>query len=307
LERDVLAKPLQLTADRYGWLAATALWTAAFAVACRLGMPDPDAVEGSSLAAAMFGQTRHAFGSQLYETADRYFHRGVPHAEERAISSGFFARVGEAVAPTGHAHLSGASTKEMLPWLWLSLKMDPGNMETHRVAAFWLVQEIGRPDLARQVLKQAAQTSPFSYQVKLDEGRLALREGQPAEAREAFAAALAFWPRRQGVDEELARFERADILMYMALLDEIDGHRAEAEAELEQILALFPERQGVRDRLETLRSGRTPSMPAATMWAEMIRRHSARMAVCHAAEDKDHDHKDGSATHGDAESGADAH
>ena len=274
-----------------------ALWTAAFSTACRIGVPSGDG-GGSSVAIALFGQARHAFGLQFYETADRYFHRGVPHQEERALSGGFYETLGRAITPVGHMHLAGSDVKEMLPWLWLSLKIDPDNIETRRVAAFWLVQELGRPDLARQVLKEAVRAHPYDYQVELDLGRLALREGRREDARRAFAAALAFWPKRQGVDEELAVFERADLLTYMALLDEIDGKPGEAAARLEEVHALCPKRAGIADRAGDLRASRPPAVPAATMWAEMIRRHSSRMTACHREDCHEHGHEHG-ASHGE--------
>ncbi len=274
------------------WLLLAAGWLIAFSLSCGLTIARSQFAAGPSsgggMAAALLGQGRQAMAASLYSAADRTFHRGVPNNVTRALENGFFARIAHETSPRGHMHREGASMVEIMPWLWLSLKADPNNVEIWRVAAFWLGTQLGRPDLAHDLLKEAQRRNAFCYPVKLDLARLAVRYERFDEAEREIDAALAFWPRYEVSDEETARFDLAEILIYKALLCELDSRFADAARAIEFILKLFPERVAMNERLTALREGHAPAVPASQLWRDLLRRQDA----AHVCDEHDHGGQD---------------
>ena len=121
--------------------------------------------DASSLAAMVLGDARKAIGEQFYLTADQYFHRGVPHSRERAFDRGLFIWLQNAAAPKAHAHLEGDSIKEMLPWLSMTLRMDPENVEAFRVTAFWLSSKLGEIEQAEQILSGFSEAASAAHAI----------------------------------------------------------------------------------------------------------------------------------------------
>jgi len=271
-------------------LAVPALWWAVFVVSCRIMAASagtyPQA-QGDSVAAAILGQSRLGMARHAYDMADLYFHRGVHHKHDLAFENNFFQRLRREVAPELHVHVHGAAVTEIMPWLWLTIRMDPHHAEPYLVAAFWLIKEGRRPDLALEVLQEAQCAIPFNYEIQLAKGRIYLKQGDLARAKEALDAGLAFWPSGKSPVSEDARGDRAALLLYRALLHETDGETEEAIAEMEEILRMFPKRTALRDRIEAYRRGGEPSLLANRVWTGMLREHDAQQAACHR---EDHAH-----------------
>ncbi|MBI2441393.1 MAG: tetratricopeptide repeat protein [Lentisphaerae bacterium] len=256
-------------------LLLAGLWCAAFALACRLTTePSAPGSEADIILLKALTESRSALGTQLFEVADRTFHKGVGVYRARAITGGF-ARWGAAMAPHEHTHLQAAGVNEMAPWLYLATRADPHNVKAYIVAAFWLAGEGGRPDLAQRVLNEARANNPKDYRVYLEKGRLALKSGALDEAARMFAAAAKLWEHDPGQDETQARTDRAEMLIYRGLLHE---EARDVPAALEcyrEALALFPGRLGIRERMaELTTTGRARVAPSA-MWRTIMfqRRH----------------------------------
>jgi hypothetical protein len=273
-----------------------ALWGAAFCLSCGIASRTfPTSTDGAavSFAAAVLGESRRAVSAHLYGTADTYFHRGVPHVHEKAFTDSWFQRIAGEISPEAHQHREGHDTKEIMPWLSLATKMDPGNVEVYRVAAFWLAGEVGRPDLAEQVLREAQQNNPGSYEVQLDRSRLMLGRGDSAGAMRTLNAALAFWPSNLDPGAEDALLEKAEILLYQALLLEQAGDTLGGLRKLRGILQLFPGRASVRHRADLLAAGTPPAVPASKLLKDVVERHQKARFVCQHEEHQDHEDHEG--------------
>jgi len=248
------------------WSASALAWGGVFALSCRLAVFPGDPEEGTrvspSFAGALLSEGRLALHHEAYEMADTYFHKGVGHLHETAFHDHPFQRVRREVAPDRHVHLHGADVREILPWLWMAIRMDPSDVETRLVTAFWLAHGAGRPDLAEQVLREARVNTPGSVEVQLELGRLYLRQGRLADARRAFDAGLTFWPGKNKPDSREAGQDRAGLLLYRALLYEIEGKAQQAVRQYEEILALFPDRVHLRRRIEALQKEEAPAIVA---------------------------------------------
>ena len=84
--------------------------------------------------------------------------------------------------PNRHTHLdeggptddlsSSDSVREILPWLKLSAKLDPDNVQTYVVTAFWLRSRMHKVSDANQVLLEGLRYNPDSYEILFELGRL---------------------------------------------------------------------------------------------------------------------------------------
>ncbi|MBI2438447.1 MAG: hypothetical protein HYV36_06520 [Lentisphaerae bacterium] len=261
-------------------LLLAGLWGTAFALACRLtNEPLAPGGEKDTMILRALGASQVAIGNQLFEVADRTFHKGVGVYRPVAFTGGFV-RLGAAIAPHEHAHLQAEGVNEMVPWLYLATRADPYNVEAYVVAAFWLAGEGGRPDLAHRVLDEARANNPRDYRVYLEKGRLALKSGALSEAARMFDVAGRLWERNPGQDKIQSRVDRAEMLIYRGLLHEEARDRQAALQCYSEVLALFPDRSGLRERMtELTATGRARVAPSA-MWRIIMfqRRHECERA-----------------------------
>ena len=268
-----------------------ALCVLAFSLACHLTTIHAQAMPGGqrSLAQTLLGDTRIAIGSQFYTQADVYFHRGVPHEHESAFREDPFQRIHAQVSPRQHTHLSGESDiREIMPWLDLATRADPQNLDGYLVAAFWLASEAKRPGLALEILNRAQRNIPYAYEVQLAKGRLHLHTGDHGLAQQAFDATLAFWEATADATKHDHLLDKAEALLYRALLREAAGITAGAIADLRTMLTITPHRPAMRTRLEQLEMGTPTQPPARDLLATLLRQYDARHRAC---EHEDHEHE----------------
>ena len=271
-------------------LTALLLWTAAFGLSCILSALTPARSTPGEVTAAVFGGSREAIAGALYERADLYFHRGVGHVHDEAFAHHPFQRLAESISPSRHAHVHGARIKEIMPWLWLALRADPYNEDLYLVSAFWLWSEAERYDLALRVLQQGQTSLPYNYALQTATGRLMLKQGRLERAADAFDAALAFWERTAEPDDEGARHDRAEILLYRALLHEAAGSPARAAGMLREIARLFPKRQPIEERARALEAGNPVEPPARELLRRLVHKHEQAGHQC-GREDHEHGHE----------------
>lgn len=256
------------------WILVIATWSAIFSVSCLLGItPTGKPLDTSSdSAAGMFLEgSGMALSSYFYRQADTYFHGGWEYSTLEVFHDSIFQRMNNEIAPRFHTHISGDAAKEILPWLRLATRLNPSNVKYYLDSAFWLAHELARPDLAEQVLREAQANNPFNYQIQLELGRVFLLQKKFSNAKHAFQAGLAFWPGRTDADEFEKNDTKARLLLYKAMLNEMEGNRSQAISSLKEILTLFPQRTGIRDRIKELEAGNEPSLLASRMMSDMLR------------------------------------
>jgi len=263
--------------------AVLSLWGASFCLSCWTspGAVSGESGAGGSLLGAFLGESREVLGEQFSAAADDYFHMGAERIRPVAFDNGVFQRIGDEISPRGHVHLSGRDLEEIMPWLWLALRANPRNVETCLVTAFWLSHGLGRSDLAHRVLAEARWNNPFNYEVQLEEARLYLKEGDPDEACRALEAGLAFWPGRQDPAGPDARYGRATLLFYRALLHEARREREAAIRLFGEVMELYPERGAIQKRIDALRRDERPAVEASAVWQRMLKTEEESRAQDH--------------------------
>ena len=233
-----------------------------------------------TVAAAIMGDSRVAVSQHFFETADLYFHKGAEHIAKESFSNDIFQRTQQIVSPSGHFHIEHDNIKEMMPWLWLSIKMDPQNIETYLVTSFWLSNAAKKPNMALEVLKEAQLNNPYNYQVEIEKGRIYLKQGRLDKAKHAFDTALLFWTKTADQLNEFENMDRAEALLYRGLLAEHDNNTTLATDLYKEILTHFPGRSGIRDRISRIEAGKKPEIIANSYWNNILKNDVKNKSKC---------------------------
>lgn len=159
----------------------------------------------------VLGDSRRLFANTFFVKADEYYHSGyypsifddhaafqtahmaedtgAVNSKNRGDEHGFLGPVrnwidgfGRHFFPDRHTHLdsggpaedlSGSeNVREILPWLKLSADLDPDNVQTYTVTAFWLRERMNNVAAADAVLHEGLRNCPDSYDILFELGRL---------------------------------------------------------------------------------------------------------------------------------------
>lgn len=249
---------------------------------------------GVNTLALLFGSSRRMFASQAFVKADAYFHSGyypsmfdnqaafaTAHiaadsgaAEDRnkgdehvflGAPSDWVDRFGRRFYPSEHTHLGEAAgsdehsideVREILPWLKLSVDLDPHFTDSYLVAAYWLRERLNRPAEAEQFLREGLRDNPDSYALFFELGRIQLEaHGDAERARTVWLAALKKWEKVEGGKPEPDRFFEAQILSYLATVEMALNHRDAAIDALRRAEDATDNRGLFRRRLDILTGG----------------------------------------------------
>jgi len=263
--------------------AVILLWGISFSLACRLASaPDFAAQQESGAWERMLGSTASLLSAGLYEQADLYFHKGVPHQHEKEFSDPF-QRIAEVIAPTSHVHLHGErETLEIMPWLSLATKADPHNVEAYQVAVYWL-KAAERIDDAEQVLRAALADNPGDYRLQIERALIALARGEYAAAARSLDSALRQWPQPLSPENDEALLDLGRILRHRALLAESAGQTELAAELLRREHRIFPERANIAAEIERLASGQADP-DAARQRLALLQQSEAELHECERCE-----------------------
>lgn len=179
---------------------------------------------------------------------------GHDHGEvgvEGAGAGGWVGWLNGRLMPADHVHLEGGDAKEMLPWLKVSLELDPDNVQAYVTTAYWLRDGLGRVDEAEEVLRDSVRRDPraadpsilFELGMLLYEGR-----GDGVRGRNLLLAALDRWEVVEGGKEDSNRLLHASILGRLAEMDEVAGRYEEALEWLKRLEGVSPNPEAIRER-----------------------------------------------------------
>ena len=216
----------------------------------------------------VLGDSRRMFANGFYTKADAYYHSGfyptifdnneafkTAHMAEDtgAVSSknhgdeeGFMGpprdwldAFGRHFMPDRHTHLDeGGPTgdlstsdniREILPWLKLSTELDPNNIQTYTVTAFWLRERMHKTNEANQVLLEGLRNNPGNCDILFELGRLYEESYHDTNrAENVWLAADKNWrpPAKEATaDEQVAdNFTLEEITTYLAMAERNTRH-----------------------------------------------------------------------------------
>ena len=260
----------------------------------------------------LLGDSSRIFANSFFTKADAYYHSGfyptifdnnsnfqTPHIAEDtgAVASHNQGAEGDFLGPTRdwidafgrhfipnrHTHLDtgGADdligskeVRELLPWLKLSSELDPENVKTYVVTAFWL-SKLDQVAAAEQVLRDGMRRNPDNAQLLFELGLIYSENyHNPARARNIWEAALRSWARQApGVpqSERLKmtnetfddRFIFEQLQTNLAQLEEKAGNLEQAIARWEQAQAASPKPEEIQKHIDELKQKQAAPTPAA--------------------------------------------
>ena len=271
--------------------AALLLWGVAFSMACRLeGNRFVSVPIEQSFLERVLGVSRVAFGQTFFEQADLYFHQGVGYVRQQAFTNSVFIRAYEVIRPSAHAHTTGYTVSEILPWLQFTTRMDPKNVTAYLTTAYWLRSALRRPDLAEQVLLEAQRKNPYDYRVYNERARIAFQRRDDSRAARLLDAALKVWPSNEDPEDEQTLLDLSVILSRQAILYEMKGERDAALALFRKVVELRPGNVAVARRVEAMEQGMDYSHLDRKTWDILFGGTDKPVHVCGEGDDHDHDH-----------------
>jgi tetratricopeptide (TPR) repeat protein len=176
-------------------------------------------------------------------------------------------KLGRSFFPSEHTHLQhGAAggehsappaqpdVREMLPWLRLTVALDPHKTEVYTVAAYWLRSQMGKVDEAEEFLLEGLRNNSNSYPILFELGRIAAENRQDSgRARNLWEEALSQWKLQNAAAEEPDNFRLSQICLRLAILERDSGNFSAAEAYLKMVQAVSPNPAEVQKRIDELR------------------------------------------------------
>jgi tetratricopeptide (TPR) repeat protein len=253
----------------------------------------------------LLGDSSRMFANSVFAEADAYYHSGyyptifdnnaafqTPHLAEDtgAVNSNnhgdetefmgpprdWIDAFGRHFIPNHHTHLDegGASgdlkgskeVEEILPWLKLAAELDPDNIETYTVTAFWL-QRLHQDKQAEQVLRDGLRRNHQSYDLLFALGRLYNESyHDPDRARNVWELAVRYWLKLSPEEQHDHRLIFEQITTHLGQLEEKAGHwsRAIHWFTAAQTVSLTP--GALQERIDEIKAKMEPATnaPVAT-------------------------------------------
>ena len=216
----------------------------------------------------VLGDSRRIFANSFYVKADEYYHSGYyptifddkaafqtahmaadtgavndkNHGDEHGFlgpTRDWIDAFGRHFSPDRHTHLdeggadddlSGSeNVREILPWLKLSADLDPENVQTYTVTAFWLRIRMHKVAEAEAVLHEGLRNCPDSYDILFELGRLYDESyHDTGRARNVWKLALDKWLKLDSDSQKDNRLIFEQITTHLAKLEEDAGNLPEA-------------------------------------------------------------------------------
>jgi tetratricopeptide (TPR) repeat protein len=164
--------------------------------------------------------------------------------------------------PNRHTHLdeggpaddlsTSDKVREILPWLKLSAKLDPDNIQTYTVTAYWLRRTSKIPE-AEQVLHEGLRNNPDSYEILFELGRLYHENyHDTGRARNIWEFAIKEWHQREDNQKEPDYRALHDTATELAHLEYNAGNYARAIEWLKIAEAHAPDPAAVQKQIDEL-------------------------------------------------------
>lgn len=239
---------------------------------------------------ALVGDSRELFANQFFVMADVYFHSGfyptifdnqktgepnhldVASHDEAAEKNGKKAEpdeddnflgtpidgieeFGRHFFPTVHTHLHGAKAGEILPWLKLSADMDPKRIDTYVTAAYWLRNDLNKPEEAAEFLRQGLRANPDSPEILLELGRVyEYNKKDTFVARNLWDEGLRKWDGQSAKGSNPDPHVREQLWGEIVRQDQQTGNLRQELRDLEAWAQIEPGRTGIQDRIKEIKA-----------------------------------------------------
>ena len=252
----------------------------------------------------LLGDSSRIFANNFFVKADEYYHSGyyptifdnnkafeTPHIAEDtgAVAShnegeetsfmgpprDWLDAFGRHFIPNRHTHLDeggptddlskSSEVREILPWLELSSKLDPEDIRTYLVMAYWLRSKLNQVSEAERVLREGLRNNPGNPQLLFELGRIYDENyNEPDRARSIWEAAVRTWTEEEPgvpVSDRLKlsnenfdnRFIYEQLQTHLAGLEEKANNDDAAIAHLQLAELASPKPEDIQSQIDDLR------------------------------------------------------
>jgi tetratricopeptide (TPR) repeat protein len=249
--------------------------------------------KSADVMSVLLGDSRRMFANHFFVKADAYFHSGyyptifdnqeafqTQHmaADAGAVEDknqgdeeGFLGKpldwidaFSRQFFPSRHTHLDhGGATgdlgdssevREILPWLELSAELNPNDIRTYTVTAYWLRRRMGKVAEAERFLREGLRANPGSYEILYELGRVFDEDHHdPARARNLWEAALRNWQKQESGKDDPDKFLFIEITSHLARLEVNQGNYTRALGYMEMWKTMSPNPEEVQKRIDEVK------------------------------------------------------
>ena len=228
----------------------------------------------------LLGDSKKLFAKQFFTEADISFHSGYypsifdearqAEEQEQAVAhpeaheaheekSDFLGkpkdwidRFGRHFRPTVHTHLHGQEIGEVLPWLRVAADLNPHQIETYLVTAYWL-ERMNKVDEAVTFIREGLRHNPKNPALLYELGWLNFKDRQDfAQARNLWVAALRCWHQVEEPKKEPDKHLLQQILGGLAEIELREANPEQAVDYFRQLKAVSPNPGEIQKRIDTL-------------------------------------------------------
>lgn len=255
--------------------------------------------QSGNLITIALGDSRRLFAKHAYVKADAYFHSGYyptifdnkpacdeMHATADAHHDGhdddhddsylgkpkdWVDRFSRHFYPTTHHHLGETNAsghaegdqREILPWLRLSATLDPQQVDTYVVGAFWMRTQLGKVAEAEQFLREGLRANPGQPELLFEFGCICFdQRHDAARARNVWELALQNWRKLGPAKSQEVNFLGAQILGHLARLEESQGQYRRTIEYLTELQTLSPHKSALQKWIDELKTKLPPPTTA---------------------------------------------
>jgi tetratricopeptide (TPR) repeat protein len=255
--------------------------------------------QGGGLLSVTLGDAKRMFANHFFIQADVYFHSGYypsifdqahtnethiaeqaakdpnepPEAEENEDFMGqprdWVEKFGRHFYVTKHTHLSNTTVNEILPWLRISADLDPHQVETYTVTAYWLREHLHQPHEAEAFLREGLNANPDSYEILFELGRLNFENyNDNARARNLLELAWRKYVAHETQTGDVDLPAKREILMTQMRVEKADGHIDRAIFYLQRLHDILTDDQAsaradIQKQIDDLRAAAATNAPPA--------------------------------------------
>ncbi len=181
-----------------------------------------------------------------FQTAHMAEDTGAVNSKNKGDEEGFLGPTrdwidafGRHFFPDRHTHLDeggpaddlggSENVREILPWLKLSADLDPDNVQTYTVTAYWLRLRMHKVAEAEAILYEGLRNCPDSYDILFELGRLYDESYHDTDrARNVWNAAIRKWLKIGSDEQKDNRIIFEQIATHLGKLEEDAGNLPEA-------------------------------------------------------------------------------
>ncbi len=158
-------------------------------------------------------------------------------------------RVGRAIPVHTHKHLYGNEERELIPWLYYAVKLNPHNIEAYVVGGYWVGSRLGRVDEALNFLMEGIRYNPNVWQIYSEIGNLYFHQ------KKDYQQAVKFYSKAASLiefDQDADKYDKSHIFTFLGASYENIGRFDKALEYYRLDTALFPVHEGIAERIKKL-------------------------------------------------------